>query len=194
MKSLSTSLDRVGSVGAFAVALAAPCCLPLFAAISGGLGVAALGVSESSVFYVLQAFALLALVGLALAARRHHSLGPLLLGGASALTLLVTLNTRLSPPVVYLGIAALCAASVWNYLLLRGCKKETPGVALRSVITCPQCRHRAEETMPTNACWFFYDCTACGATLKPKPGHCCVFCSYGSVPCPPIQTGSVCCS
>jgi hypothetical protein len=23
--------------------------------------------------------------------------------------------------------------------------------------------------------------------LRPKPGDCCVFCSYGSVPCPPIQ-------
>ena len=28
---------------------------------------------------------------------------------------------------------------------------------------------------------------SCGALLKPKPGDCCVFCSYGDVPCPPIQ-------
>ncbi|MFA9408701.1 MAG: GDCCVxC domain-containing (seleno)protein, partial [Candidatus Dadabacteria bacterium] len=27
--------------------------------------------------------------------------------------------------------------------------------------------------------------------LKPKPGDCCVFCSYGSVKCPSIQEG--CC-
>ena len=27
----------------------------------------------------------------------------------------------------------------------------------------------------------------CGAPLKPKAGDCCVFCSYGSVPCPPLQ-------
>jgi len=31
----------------------------------------------------------------------------------------------------------------------------------------------------------------CGARLKPKPGDCCVFCSYGSVPCPPIQAEHV---
>jgi hypothetical protein len=37
------------------------------------------------------------------------------------------------------------------------------------------------------ACQFFYDCKECGVRLKPKPGDCCVFCSYGSVPCPPIQ-------
>ncbi|HEY7997903.1 MAG TPA: GDCCVxC domain-containing (seleno)protein, partial [Pseudolabrys sp.] len=29
----------------------------------------------------------------------------------------------------------------------------------------------------------------CGERLKPKPGDCCVFCSYGSVPCPPMQSG-----
>ena len=28
--------------------------------------------------------------------------------------------------------------------------------------------------------------------LKPKPGDCCVFCSYGTVPCPPIQAGKYC--
>ena len=43
------------------------------------------------------------------------------------------------------------------------------------------------ETMPTDACQFFYECTGCGTKLKPKPGDCCVFCSYGSLPCPPMQ-------
>jgi hypothetical protein len=58
-----------------------------------------------------------------------------------------------------------------------------------SVITCPHCGHKATETMPADACQFFHNCEACGARLKPKPGDCCVFCSYGSVPCPPIQAG-----
>jgi hypothetical protein len=56
-----------------------------------------------------------------------------------------------------------------------------------SVITCPHCGTAKIETMPTNACQFFYVCTGCGARLRPKPGDCCVFCSYGSVPCPPIE-------
>ena len=56
-----------------------------------------------------------------------------------------------------------------------------------STITCPHCRHRATERMPTDACQFFYDCKGCGERLKPKTGDCCVFCSYGSVPCPSIQ-------
>lgn len=66
---------------------------------------------------------------------------------------------------------------------------------LQSTLTCPACGHEAIETMPTDACAFFYDCKGCGTRLKPKAGDCCVFCSYGSVPCPPIQeTGkSACC-
>lgn len=58
---------------------------------------------------------------------------------------------------------------------------------LTSEITCPHCGARRTETMPTDACLYFYECPACGAMLKPKSGDCCVFCSYGSVPCPPVQ-------
>jgi hypothetical protein len=58
---------------------------------------------------------------------------------------------------------------------------------LQSTITCPQCGHQQVETMPTDACQFFYDCKHCAAMLRPHPGDCCVFCSFGSVPCPPIQ-------
>ena len=60
-------------------------------------------------------------------------------------------------------------------------------IELQSDLTCPDCGARHRETMPENACLYFYDCTACGRTLKPKAGDCCVFCSYGDVPCPPIQ-------
>ncbi|MBM7128033.1 hypothetical protein ISS99_00720 [Dyella mobilis] len=66
---------------------------------------------------------------------------------------------------------------------------------LESTLTCPACGHQETAIMPTDACLFFHDCSACGALLKPKPGDCCVFCSYGSVPCPPVQLqGRGCCS
>ncbi|MEO6232385.1 MAG: GDCCVxC domain-containing (seleno)protein [Ferruginibacter sp.] len=67
-------------------------------------------------------------------------------------------------------------------------------IILQSVITCPHCTHQQEETMPTNACMFFYVCKICAARLKPATGDCCVFCSYGSVKCPPVQLGTSCCS
>jgi hypothetical protein len=56
-----------------------------------------------------------------------------------------------------------------------------------SILTCPNCGHSSAEEMPTNACVHFHECSACGVLLKPKASDCCVFCSYGSVPCPPIQ-------
>ncbi len=61
-----------------------------------------------------------------------------------------------------------------------------------STLTCPACGAASRETMPTNACVYFYACPHCAAELKPKPGDCCVFCSYGSVVCPPKQADDVC--
>ena len=58
---------------------------------------------------------------------------------------------------------------------------------LESVITCPVCATTARETMPQDACQHFYRCTGCGEMLKPKPGDCCVFCSYADTVCPPKQ-------
>lgn len=60
----------------------------------------------------------------------------------------------------------------------------------RSEIKCPACGGTADEIMPADACVHFYTCPHCGSMLKPKPGDCCVFCSYGSVRCPPQQVES----
>lgn len=69
---------------------------------------------------------------------------------------------------------------------------ETPLITT-SELTCPNCGHISRETMPTDACIYFYDCAGCGTLLRPKAGDCCVFCSYGSVPCPPVQANQSCC-
>jgi hypothetical protein len=66
-------------------------------------------------------------------------------------------------------------------------------VVLESVLTCPHCGFVAMETMPTDACLYFYECRQCKTLLRPRPGDCCVFCSYGSVKCPPIQQQRGCC-
>ncbi|MDZ7683923.1 MAG: GDCCVxC domain-containing (seleno)protein [Gammaproteobacteria bacterium] len=61
-----------------------------------------------------------------------------------------------------------------------------------SRITCPHCDHTEREEMPVDACQFFYECRGCGELIRPKHGDCCVFCSFGDVPCPPIQQGEGC--
>ncbi|MDO6721367.1 GDCCVxC domain-containing (seleno)protein [Psychrosphaera sp. 1_MG-2023] len=66
-------------------------------------------------------------------------------------------------------------------------------IKLISTLTCPECGFSKSEEMPTNACQWFYECQDCHVLLKPLKGDCCVFCSYGTVKCPPIQEGQNCC-
>ncbi|MGA2776789.1 MAG: GDCCVxC domain-containing (seleno)protein [Steroidobacteraceae bacterium] len=65
---------------------------------------------------------------------------------------------------------------------------------LQSVLTCPLCGGTSIETMPTDACIYFHECAGCHRLLRPKAGDCCVFCSYGSVKCPPVQLAQDCCA
>lgn len=60
-------------------------------------------------------------------------------------------------------------------------------VVLESILTCPHCGHITTERMPVDACQWYFECGQCRVLLTPKPGDCCVFCSYGSLPCPPVQ-------
>jgi hypothetical protein len=62
-----------------------------------------------------------------------------------------------------------------------------PTVNLKSTLTCPHCGHATLEEMSLDSCRFFHQCVQCHAPIRPKVGDCCVFCSYGSVNCPPMQ-------
>ena len=69
----------------------------------------------------------------------------------------------------------------------------TGEIILKSTLTCPNCGYKKEEEMPTEACQFFYECEGCKELIRPKQGDCCVYCSYGTVKCPPVQEGSCNC-
>lgn len=72
---------------------------------------------------------------------------------------------------------------------------DRPEILFRSTLTCPHCGHVEHDIeMPRDYCQYWRDCPACGDLVRSKPGDCCVFCSYGTVPCPPIQAGEKCCS
>jgi hypothetical protein len=67
-------------------------------------------------------------------------------------------------------------------------------MVLESVLTCPACGHAKSERMPLDACQWFYECENCATLLRPRPGDCCVFCSYGTQRCPPMQeSGAAAC-
>ena len=103
--------------------------------------------------------------------------------------------------VILLGVVGVSALVGWlDYVLLPApavfagitiyalWRKQTDNMTtLQSTITCPRCGHPQAEIMPTDACQFYYDCRGCGALLRPEPGDCCVYCSYGSARCPSMQ-------
>ncbi|MFI4939349.1 MAG: GDCCVxC domain-containing (seleno)protein [Burkholderiales bacterium] len=67
-------------------------------------------------------------------------------------------------------------------------------IVFESVLTCPHCGHAKLETMPTDACQYFYECENCHVILRPENDDCCVFCSYGTMKCPSIQGQQGCCA
>jgi hypothetical protein len=93
--------------------------------------------------------------------------------------------------LLYTGMFGLLVSAAINYY--RNKLHNRLKIELLSNITCPSCCHKKEETMPTDACLYFYECENCHIRLKPQQDDCCVFCSYGTVKCPPIQMGANCC-
>jgi len=63
---------------------------------------------------------------------------------------------------------------------------------LESSLTCPLCGYQKLETMPIDAYQRFYECVFCNEVMRPKPGDCCVYSSYGTEKCPPVQAGDSC--
>jgi hypothetical protein len=68
-------------------------------------------------------------------------------------------------------------------------------IILESTLRCPECGFARTERMPTDQCVWYWECPLCRTLLRPKAGDCCVYCSYGTAPCPPVQQGgaSGCC-
>jgi hypothetical protein len=98
-----------------------------------------------------------------------------------------------TPKKPALDAKALLKGFVLHQYLKQNSMPQEARIELQSVITCPECGHKKEETMPVDACRYFYECENCHARLKPKAGDCCVFCSYGTVKCPPVQASGHCC-
>jgi hypothetical protein len=54
-------------------------------------------------------------------------------------------------------------------------------------VTCPVCKTKVQEKMSSEAPKRIYHCPKCLSWLSPKQGDHCIYDSYGSVKCPPIQ-------
>lgn len=116
-----------------------------------------------------------------------------LFGGASLANGIGKGLNQVSLPFIFLGMG-LVGYSYYSFRKKSQIQSLKPSqLILHSSITCPECRNKTKNKMPTDACQYFYECKDCKSMLKPKSGDCCVYCSYGSVPCPPIQQGQNCC-
>lgn len=115
------------------------------------------------------------------------------LGGAAGFLSFSESLEHYSGILMILGAALLILGLIQYRKRMNAKETKAKEVILQSTITCPNCGASKEETMPTDACAFFYKCESCKKELRPKEGDCCAYCSYGSVPCPPIQSGKNCC-
>lgn len=116
----------------------------------------------------------------------------LVIGSTASLVGFITALEKYSWLFFTLGTGSL-TWGIFQFYKKRNATMNQKKNTLQSVITCPDCKYQKEETMPTDACQFFYKCSNCKTILKPQKGDCCVYCSYGSVACPPIQLNQNCC-
>lgn len=194
--------DKIGTIGLFITAIFSPCCFPLFAFAASTLGLGSFELFGGWTMWIFQAMVIVAIFGLYISYRKHKCLYPLLVAIPSGLLIFYGYHFNDSDYwtyFLYAGMFGLLVSTIWNYKrngIHGNCDTcttyEGKEVELKSIITCPKCGHKKEELMPTDACQYFYECEKCKTVIKPKQGDCCVYCSYGSVKCPPIQVGNHC--
>jgi hypothetical protein len=197
---IKSNIDKFGTIGLFITTLFSPCCFPLFAFGTSALGLGSFELFGGWTMRIFLLMVMISIIGLIISYYKHRSLLPLLIAIPSAIVINYAFFTNSNTSLIYLGMFGILIATGVNYYrnkLQGNCEScttyEGKTVELKSTLTCPNCGYRKEEIMPTDACQFFYECEKCKTILKPLEGDCCVYCSYGSVKCPPIQKGDNCC-
>lgn len=190
-------IERVGIAGLILTAITSPCCFPLFGVIASGLGYSSFELFGNSTMYVFIGFSVLAFIGNVFSFLHHRKITALFIAVISVgLVICNYFSSYEGNEFTNLGMIGLMISGVMNYYETKIFSlMKNKDIKLQSVISCPNCGHKKEETMPTDACQYFYECENCHTKLKPLQGDCCVYCSYGTLPCPPIQvSGSSCCA
>ena len=197
---IKSNIDKLGTIGLFITAIFSPCCFPLFAFGASALGLGSFELFGGWTMWVFQIMVIVSVIGFYISYQKHKCLYPLLIVIPSAGLIFYGFLTNDNISFVYLGMLGILIATGVNYYQNRlhgNCKTcttyEGKTVELKSTLTCPNCGHKKDELMPTDACQYFYECEKCKTILKPLEGDCCVYCSYGSIKCPPIQAEKNCC-
>jgi mercuric ion transport protein len=125
-------LEKLGTVGAMLAAILCPVCFPKLALIGALLGLGALAPYEGWFAAAAQVFLVVALVGHVVAFRRHGNRWIAALAGAGVSLVLGSLWLMYVEVLVYLGLGAVVAATVWSVFAIRrcaSCETSTPARA-----------------------------------------------------------------
>lgn len=185
------NIDKLGTMGLFITALFSPCCFPLFAFAASAFGLGNFELFGGWTIWIFLTMVLVSIIGLIISYLIHRCLYPLMIAVPSALLIFYGFLINNNTTFIYLGMLGIFIATGVNYYRN---KLHGKPIELKSILTCPNCGYKKTEIMPTDACQFFYECENCKKVLKPLEGDCCVYCSYGSVKCPPVQEVENCCS
>ena len=117
-----------------------PACWPAYAGVLSSLGLGFL-VESSYLLPLITVFLGVALIALTYRAKSRRGYGPLLLGVVGAVMILVGKFALSSDSFLYLGLAVLVAASVWNAWPKN---KNVQG-------SCPACAHQVREVERSSA-------------------------------------------
>jgi len=197
---IKSNIDKLGTIGLFITAVFSPCCFPLFAFGASALGLGSFELFGGWTMWVFQIMVVISIIGFYISYQKHRCLYPLLIAIPSAGLIFYSFYLNSNISFIYIGMFGVLIATGVNYYrnkLHGNCKTctmyEGKMVELKSTLTCPNCGHKKDELMPTDACQYFYECEKCKKISKPLEGDCCVYCSYGSIKCPPIQAEKDCC-
>lgn len=121
-------LESFGTTGAIIAALACPVCFPKLALIGAALGLGVFAPYEGYIAVAVQILFVLALIGQAVAYRKHHN--EWLLGASIVTTALLFVGYYVFPSSILLQIslAGLLAVSIWQAVEMRRCAKCAPGM------------------------------------------------------------------
>jgi hypothetical protein len=108
--------------------VACPACWPAYAGLLSSVGLGFL-LEGPTLFALTSVFLAAALLALGLRARQRHGYAPLAVGAVAAAMLLAGKFAFGSDPALYLGVALLVAASLWNSWPRRRREAECPACA-----------------------------------------------------------------
>lgn len=123
-------LEKLGTSGAILAAIVCPVCFPKLALIGAALGLGVLAPYEGWFVAAAQVFLVVALVGHVVAFRRHRNAWVPALAGVGVTLVIGSLWLRYVEALVYVGLGAVVAATVWSVFAMRRCVAcETTAVA-----------------------------------------------------------------